>query len=174
MTMSNPRKSPRAQWIDYDAGVFFITICTRNLKPYFGEIVDGRMILSEIGRLVDFELSNPQLHHRGIEVFQYVVMPNHLHAIISIERDSLCPDSRQRDPNPSMRANPNEIRHVPEMTKYIIALKSAVTRQARKFRKDFGWHSRYHDHRIIGVHDMNRISEYIENNPINWAKDCYH
>ena len=43
------RKSPRAQWIEYNAGLYFITICTHNWVHYFGEIKFGKIYLTELG-----------------------------------------------------------------------------------------------------------------------------
>ena len=64
----------------------FVTICTKNNEHYFGEIIDGEMQLSQIGEIVEsewiktFEM-RPDMN---LEMDEYVVMPNHFHAIIII------------------------------------------------------------------------------------------
>lgn len=173
--MTNPRKSPRANWIDYDNGLFFITACTKDKKHYFGKIFDGEMILSEEGKILEYELSHPEIHHKKINIPLYVVMPNHFHAIV-VCRDIACDvfPNAQRNPNSSQRANPDMARHVPTLSRYISLLKSAVSKQIHLFNPDFAWQSRYHDHLIRGNKDGNKIAEYIENNPINWSKDCFY
>lgn len=179
--MGNPRKSPRADWIDYNAGKFFVTVCTKNRIPFLGEICAGEMHLSQLGEIVDNELAHPNLHHLEIEIPLYVVMPNHIHAIILISTYDIPQadmarhvPTLQRNPNPSLRANAELKRHVPQLSKYMASMKSAVTKYAREFNPDFGWQARYHDHLIRNTEDCNNIANYIVNNPINWKKDCFY
>ena len=176
--LGNSRKTPRAGWIDYDNGCFFITICTKDKKHFFGEVRDGKMVLSPIGEIVDRELSCPEIHHPGVEIPLFVVMPNHLHAIISISSDAEDKSSDlpalQRTPNPSLRDNPDVKRKIPALSQYIAGMKAAVTRQARALCPEFAWHGRYHDHYIRGARDGFIITDYILNNPANWDKDCFY
>lgn len=173
--MKNIRKSPRADWITYDGGLFFITVCTKNRYHYFGKIVDGEMMLSDIGMILQQELEHPDMHHLTVNIPLFVVMPNHFHAII----DCNCSDDRgnqpieQRIPNPMLRPNPDMARHVPTLSRYMASLKSAVSREAHKINPAFAWQARYHDHLIRNDRECNMISEYIINNPINWHKDCF-
>lgn len=172
----NSRKTPRAKWIDYDAGVFFITICTYGRVHYFGEIENGKMKLSPIGEIVTNELSYPSLHHSEIEIPLFVVMPNHLHAIIDVKCDNPVKDqpAEQRNLIPSLRANYNMERDVPTLSKYIASFKSAVSREAHLICREFRWQSRYHDHFIRNERELNMISEYILNNEARWDKDCFY
>ena len=50
--------SARAVWHDYNGGAYFVTICTKDMAHFFGEIVDGEMCLTEIGRCADEQLRN--------------------------------------------------------------------------------------------------------------------
>src|SRR5690554_2686213 len=82
--------STRAQWWDYSANAaYFVTICTKNRKHFFGEIKNGKMILSEIGKIAHsewlktFEMRPDMNLIRG----EFVVMPNHFHAIIGIGKN---------------------------------------------------------------------------------------
>ena len=72
---------------DYSSnGAYFITICTQNKEHYFGTINDGKMVLSEIGKLVEqfwIEIPNQFLF---IELGNFVIMPNHVHGIIIINK----------------------------------------------------------------------------------------
>ena len=79
------RKSPRAQWIEYNAGLYFITICTHNWVHYFGEIKFGKIYLIELGEYLDKTLQGASNHNNYINILQYVIMPNHLHAIVEVE-----------------------------------------------------------------------------------------
>ena len=176
--MDQYRKSPRANFHDYDGGAYFITICTHNKAHYFGSITNGVVQLSEIGRFLDLQLQQASDYCPFIEIPLYVVMPNHLHAIIYINQsDCMLPsfnsDIVQRNPIPSFRANLHFQRHVPILSRYISSLKGVVTKHARQLGCDFAWQKRFYDHIIRNSKDCNLISEYILNNPANWNNDCY-
>ena len=79
------RKPNRLKHYDYsENGYYFVTICTYNRECFFGEIVEGEMVKNEIGELANkFWLDIP-VHFRGVELDEYVIMPNHIHGIILI------------------------------------------------------------------------------------------
>lgn len=171
------RKTPRAEWLAYNEGMYFITICTHNRIPYFGYIRDGVMNLSEIGMILDNELRNPQCHHPHIEIPLYTVMPNHLHAIVVVNTPSVCPmilpetsDERKVLVNSRKCGQ----RALPLLSAYIGSLKSAVTRLARVRCPAFRWQQRYYDHAVRGTDDCNRIVDYIENNVMKWEQDSLY
>jgi len=78
-------KSARAAWHDYGGGAYFITICAKNHEHYFGEIENGVVKLSEIGTNVIGNLQNINYHYPYAEIPLFVVMPNHVHAIVLID-----------------------------------------------------------------------------------------
>lgn len=178
------RKSPRAQWGEYNEGLYFVTVCTGNHKFFFGQISEGKIKLSEIGRFLANELETASLHHPHVRILQYVVMPNHFHAIVKIMEDAFTsdykrvvrqPDAARNVPTSEQRLNgcgKGDCR--PLLSSYVGSLKSAVTKYAHQCKKDFSWQPRYHDHIIRGVQDGNNISTYIENNVANWTKDCFY
>ena len=63
-------------------GSYFITICTKNREHYFGEITNGKMNLSNIGVLADIFFHEIKNHSNNIRLNAFVVMPNHIHAIL--------------------------------------------------------------------------------------------
>jgi len=64
-----------------------VTICTQHKAPLFGEIVEGEMVLNNVGKTVErCWLANPD-HFANIELDKFVVMPNHIHGIIVIYPD---------------------------------------------------------------------------------------
>ena len=80
----------RAQWWDYkDNAAYFITICTADRQPYFGEIVSNEMQLSEIGKIVETEWQKTADLRPDMNLIldKFVVMPNHIHAIIIIGKN---------------------------------------------------------------------------------------
>ena len=96
--MHKNRKSPRWKKWDYSTpGIYFITICTKNREQYFGEVRQGKMILSQIGIIADllwYEIKN---HHKNVELDEYVIMPDHIHGIIVINRSDITNDYRNTD-----------------------------------------------------------------------------
>ncbi|MBN2788105.1 MAG: hypothetical protein JXQ69_07270 [Paludibacteraceae bacterium] len=81
--------SARASWWDYGAeGMYFITINTYNKNYWFGEIVEGEMVLSEIGKIVIEEWDKSFGIRAELFCDAFVIMPNHLHAILRIENSN--------------------------------------------------------------------------------------
>ena len=99
--------SARAVWHDYDGGAYFVTICTKDMAHFFGEIVDGEMCLTEIGRCADEQLRNVSSHYPYAKIPLWVVMPNHVHAIVMIDGDA---DLNGRDVARNVCTNGAEIR----------------------------------------------------------------
>ncbi len=82
--------SIRLQNWDYaSAGIYFITICTKNKENYFGEIVNDKMILSNAGvvaNLLWFEIKN---HAKNCELGEFIVMPNHIHGVLILNGNNV-------------------------------------------------------------------------------------
>ncbi len=170
--------TPRASFLNYDEGDYFITLCTKDKMHFFGEIDSDGMHLSRIGTHVEKLLKSAHVFCDYVEVPLYVVMPNHVHLIVRICKEFSSSEVEtgiiQRVPNPALRANPTCQRHVPTLSKYINSFKGAVTKYAKSCNTDFAWQGRYHDHFIRGVKDGNNIWEYILNNVARWQEDCFY
>jgi putative transposase len=81
--------SARAEWWDYASNAaYFITICTANRKHFFGEIKDRKMNLSNVGILADVFWHEIKNHSKFVELDAFVVMPNHIHGILVLNKDS--------------------------------------------------------------------------------------
>lgn len=176
--MKQYRKSPRAPFLDYNVGMYFITICTKNRQHFFGEIYNERMHLSKIGKFLESQLSSAHYFCANVEVPLFVVMPNHIHLIVSItdagtsaDVDS---DNLRRSPNPYLRDDAKCKRFSPALSRYINSIKGTVTKFAKTNDIEFGWQPRYHDHAIRSTRDCNNISDYILNNVIRWGMDEYN
>lgn len=170
--------SARATWHDYNGGAYFVTICTRDMEHYFGEIVDGEMNMTAIGEYVQQCIKNIPQHNTYANVPAFVVMPNHVHLIVIIDDEnagSICRDVPWRvstfGKNETMQTIANQQGRLSTM---IGGFKQSVTRYANVNSISFAWQTRFHD-RIIRDHDeMNRIAEYIENNVARWESDEFH
>lgn len=177
------RKSPRADWLAYNEGRYFVTVCTRDHRHCLGKIENGVMTMTKVGMYLDNELKNATSRHPHIEIVQYVVMPNHFHAIINIvgtrravsDENTENADTARRVPTKEERMTKGiGIHRLPLLSTFIGSLKSAVTKYAHECGIPFAWQPRYHDHAIRDWKDNNNISQYIENNVMNWEKDCFY
>ncbi|MDR0282209.1 MAG: hypothetical protein LBI53_02550 [Candidatus Peribacteria bacterium] len=91
------RKSPRANRYDYTStGVYFVTVCTWDHEEYFGKIIDGKMVLNEIGRICDEELQTMLQKRPSVDLHAYVIMPNHVHLLLCVDE---CRDDGLPRPN---------------------------------------------------------------------------
>ncbi|MDD3405379.1 MAG: hypothetical protein PHH23_03830 [Paludibacteraceae bacterium] len=168
--------SARAAWHDYTGGAYFVTICTTDKKHYFGEIVHGEMQLSEIGKYLNEQLQNVTSHYPYCEMPLFVVMPNHVHLVVCIEKDETRADSRDVARNVSTKTNVNETmsNKSPKsgtLSVVIRGIKSSVTKFAYEKNSIFAWQTRFHDHIVRDQNEMNRIAEYIETNVALWDMD---
>ena len=192
-------KSARATWHNYSGGAYFITVCTKNREHFFGKIVvQTPMIqLTTIGQCLFDNLQNVTAHYPYAEIPLFVVMPNHWHAIVFIDGDKT-PYVRGNTPSndmptvetghavetgsaPSLQREPitNEKMQKIDFCKgwlsvAIGGIKSAVTKFANENGIDFVWQTRFHDNIIRNQNEMNRIADYIENNPATWDTDCFN
>jgi len=79
------RKSIRIKEYDYSSSSdYFITICTQNRECIFGEVVDGKMVLNNVGEMIKQTIEEIPIFYLNIEVDIFSIMPNHLHMIICI------------------------------------------------------------------------------------------
>lgn len=83
------RRSIRLKGYDYSqAGAYFITICTKDRQCLFGDIINGEMILNEMGKIAyDEWLKTPELRP-NVSLDVFAIMPNHMHGIIVINDDN--------------------------------------------------------------------------------------
>ena len=175
------RRYPRANFHDYNGGTYFVTVCTRDKRHYLGEIYNGDMHLSVLGKCLENNLRDVSSHFTDITVPMFVVMPNHFHAIISIVGSRPVATANLGKLNQLARISLATNTAIPLSTHYnsrlavlIGGIKAYVTRHANKHDIEFGWQNRYHEHIIRGSHDGNRIAEYIENNVARWDIDCFY
>lgn len=95
--------SARAPWWDYGwNGSYYVTICTRKRRCWFGDVLDEKMHLSETGIIAQHCWAEIPIHFPFVELGEYVVMPDHVHGIINITK----PDLNRTDDDPKGDYNP--------------------------------------------------------------------
>lgn len=74
----------RTNWHPYDEGLYFVTICCADKRHLFGKIVGAQFIASTLGSLVKENIEKIPSYYNDVEILNHVVMPNHIHMVISI------------------------------------------------------------------------------------------
>lgn len=85
------RSQFRADWHDYNGGIYFVTVCCKDKSHYFGAIENGEIILSIPGMLINRQIEELPNHFHGLEVLNHVIMPNHIHLVLSVSPVPPCP-----------------------------------------------------------------------------------
>ncbi|MCU0372121.1 MAG: transposase [Ignavibacteria bacterium] len=159
-------KKQRSPAIDYSfPGLYFVTICTKNKTHLFGKIKSGEMILNELGRIAQNVWNELINHFEDIKLYDFIVMPNHIHGIINILNTE-----RTDGYNPDRVIRQKRIQKLPVI---ISSYKSAVSREINKIsgEKIFAWQSSYYDRLIRNEEEFDALSVYIVKNPLNWEND---
>ncbi|MFP4642299.1 MAG: transposase [Dehalococcoidia bacterium] len=160
------RRSIRLKGYDYSRpGSYFITICTQNRECLFGEIKDGAMSLNNAGQIVAEEWEKSADIRNGIELDEFVVMPNHLHGIIVIRRGTA-----RRAPTAEQFGAPV----AGSLPTVIRSFKSAAAKRVNEMRQTPGaklWQRNYYEHIIRNENELHGIRQYIVNNPSKWDYD---
>ena len=169
MSERRSRKEHRLANYDYSQnGAYFVTICTKNMVHYFWDEntnpvgahsvrpqsklqYNTKIRLSEYGKAVKESFEKVSEYYPMVYFDKYVIMPNHIHVIISISTD-ICEDKSGRT------------ECAPTLSQIIKNLKENVTRKI-----GFSlWQKSFYDRVLRNNREYLVTWQYIENNPINW------
>lgn len=174
-----------SKW-DYSSNAaYFLTICTASRQHYFGEIINSELQLSKIGQYAAACWINIPDHFPYFYLDAYIVMPNHVHGIILIEKPYLVERrhalSLQHSNNTATEKSESQTPHFRfrnqgknTISAMVGSFKSAVTKLCNENKLPFGWQSRFHDHIIRYKHEFYQIRNYIINNPAKWKQDRFY
>jgi putative transposase len=178
----HPRCSVRLRDCDYSTpGAYFVTVCTQGNRCLLGEITCGRMRLNEAGQMVQSVWDEIPGHYPGVETDAFVVMPNHIHGIILLIHDTVgaAPRGRPNEtgqprkhfgqaqgPAPTKLSLPDVVHHFKTMTTKLYA--DGVKKDEWQPFEWRLWQRGYYEHVVRRTDRMNRIREYILNNPPRW------
>lgn len=168
------RRSIRLPEYDYSqAGAYFITLCAHQREYLFGEIVDGEMKLNEFGQIVQSTWHALVNHVARIELDAFVIMPNHIHGIITIVgAGSVRAGSVRAGSEPAPTTDITQ-KQTP-LSEIVRQLKTFSARRINLARNTPGepvWQRNYYEHIIRDEKSYNAISEYILDNPAKWELD---
>ena len=182
----------RKQYWNYAwRGKYFITLVIKDRKCLFGEIINGKMHLSELGKIAKEEWENtPSIRpDMNLRLDEFQVMPDHFHAIIEIQKNpynllineisfsrpmvnskdkhGFSLDTWKLSLNPKGEFGPQK----KNLSSIIRGYKSAVTMGCREIKPSFAWQSGYHEALIPNDESLENIRWYIRHNPKNWEKN---
>ena len=173
------RKSIRIKEYDYSqAGAYFVTIVTYQRDCLVGKIENELMILNAFGTIAAECWCAIPGHFPTVELGAYVIMPNHVHGVIVIRDDESAFDAvdemgRGAEMLRPYDDNPHKINVKPGSLGAIVrSYKSAVSYRINKEHNATNiWQRNYYEHIIRNDKDLQRITDYIEANPLRWNDD---
>lgn len=160
------RESTRLAGWDYGShGLYFITICTKDKIPYLGEIKERRLATqnlvslqaTEIGNIVETYWQNIPQHFPFVELDEFVIMPDHLHGILFINK----PEKTNWEPNKFGIQSKN-------LSSVVRGFKASVKSYATLNNIDFAWQAKFYDHIIRDEKEHSNIRQYIFDNSERW------
>ena len=152
------RRTPRLSGYDYTRpGPYFVSTCTHRRQCVFGRVVDGKVCLSEAGRIVEEEWLHTAEKRPYVTLDSYVIMPNHIHGLIVIH-------GRLGDEPVRCRQH--------SLLSIMGAFKAAASRRVATIHGHQGrvlWQRSYHERIVRGDQELGRIRDYIAANPARWS-----
>jgi len=175
------RRSIRLQGYDYSrAGAYFVTMCTQNRECLFGEIVNGEMRLTDAGKMIQAVWDEIPAHYPGIDIDSFIVMPNHIHGIfVIVGATPGRPVFMQAQQDGQTQGSAPTGLTLPDL---VHRFKTMTTKRYADSVKQNGWppfpgklwQRNYWEHIVRNEPELNRIREYIHNNPVQWKLEKSH
>jgi REP element-mobilizing transposase RayT len=178
------RRSIRLKGFDYSSsGAYFITLCVKNRTKMFGYIEGGKMILNAAGIAAQLCWQDIPLHYPFASLDMFVIMPDHIHGIILINKFDTMPGNKfnmlSRPDCNSVANNHSPKTSAPESKRpkgtsktigsVVRGYKIGVTKWFRQHTLvESVWQRDYYENIIKNYDDLNKIRKYIINNPLKW------
>ena len=175
------RKRNRLEGYDYSKdNLYFVTSCTRDRVHFFGEIKNHKMMLNACGEIAVKQWNWLAKRYPYLISHGFVVMPNHIHGILEINRDVIpvgtCCDLSLHDEIEGIRHHQfihNQIK-IKSLSQLMGAYKTSVSKQIHLLGTfNFAWQRSFYDHIIRNSDSFERIKAYILTNPKRWENDRF-
>jgi len=172
------RRSIRLRDYNYArCGAYFVTVVTQNRKCLFGESTDDELLLNDAGRMVQTVWNELPNHYLGVECDAFLVMPNHIHGVISLVGAGPC--ARPAGKGQPQGVAPTVDHAVLSLPDVVHRFKSLTTKRyidgvkQLRWKRFTGrlWQRNYFEHVIRNEDSLNRIRQYILDNPARWEFD---
>jgi len=147
---------------------YFVTVCTKYMEMYFGDVEEGEMKLNEMGTITYRCWLEIPIHFPHVEINEFVIMPNHVHGIITINKMF----DVETQNFASLREMGNKFGPQSKNLGSIVrGFKIGVKNYSTMNNIPFNWQSNYHDRIIRNEFELSAKIEYIFNNPARWDRD---
>jgi putative transposase len=158
------RRSIRLRGYDYSLpGAYFVTICARERRCLFGKVVDNQAYFTQAGELVVHSWDSLPQHFPEVELNAFVLMPNHIHAIIVLEEHASA--STVMDPKR------------PTLGQVVAFFKYQTTKGLNELWQTPGepvWQRNYFEHVIRNEASLRQLREYVTHNAAHWQQDSLY
>ena len=160
----------RLQDFDYArAGAYFLTLVLEGRPHLMGEVAEGEMSLKDAGRVVADCWTDLPNHYPHVRLDAFVVMPNHVHGVLILSEENGI--GLNDEVKAGLKPAPTKRHAVPEVVR---GFKTFSARCVNKSRRTLGcavWQRNYYEHVIRDDRCLDRIREYIVDNPRRWNLD---
>lgn len=169
--------SNRKDWWDYgQGGLYFITICTHNRTPFFGEVHHGTLKPNKLGKIALECWNQISTHFPHAVPFDFIAMPDHIHGLLGVK-----PELKNESETQNFASL---IDYIPKKAKRIIRAKNqfgpqsrnlgsiirgykiGVAKEAKRIDEQFKWQSNYFDFIVLRHSQIPAIKKYIRNNAL--------
>ena len=140
------------------------------MKKYFGEIKNSEVRLTREEIIVNEEWQKTAQLRNYIVLDDYIVMPNHFHGIIAIEKF----ESNLQNETPQRGVCTGHKLIADSLGSIINQFKGKCTKRIKEFNSSFSWKERFHDRIIRNETELNNVRGYIRYNPLKWDEDEYY
>lgn len=168
------RRSVRLPGYDYtSAGAYFLTMCSFERACLFGGIRHGRMEMDARGDIVRDVLNEVAFRFPTARLDEWVIMPNHVHAIIwlGVGAQFIAPEFEDG----TRHSYRGAINRAPTLGEVVRTIKAATTFRIRSAGLGYGvWQRNYYERIIRSQQELEVVREYIRRNPENWGRDDSH
>ncbi|MDY7015580.1 MAG: transposase [Cyanobacteriota bacterium] len=159
------RRSIRLPEYNYrQPGAYFITICTYKKQCWLGDVVKGTMHCNHLGYIVSMFWQDLSRRFSHITIDVFVVMPNHIHGILILTDKELYVSQKEQFGKPVSGSIPTVVR----------SFKSTVSKRINRMRRESNppfWQRNYYESIIRIEGGLDRVRQYIRNNPRRWDFD---
>ena len=172
------RRSIRLAGYDYSSvGFYFVTICIQNRECLLGEIVDGEVVLNDAGQMVEKVWTELPQRYFGVDIDEFIIMPNHFHGIIILQSPvgaPLAAPSYRQNENTNQGAASSAPTDNKTLGDVVRAFKSISAIGVNKIVGRSGqplWQRNYYERIIRNEEELHQTRQYIRDNPIQWEFD---
>ena len=151
---TNRRSIRLADYNYQQPGIYFVTLVIKDREQLFGEIVQGKMLLSQFGMIANQTWIALPKKFPHLTMDDFIFMPDHMHGIVIF--------------NDVVAAG------LPEVIRYFKSFSARWINHERKCSGTAVWQRNYYDHVVRTDDELEIIRQYIDNNPMRWEINRNH